>query len=66
LGLGSGGAEEGDADRARLRRASLVLERWRNELPTISGLKERGTYGRPHVCLNRSLSSRRTVPLDRN
>ena len=25
---------------------SLVLERWRDELPTISGLMERGTYGR--------------------
>jgi predicted AlkP superfamily phosphohydrolase/phosphomutase len=25
---------------------SLVLERWRGELPTISGLMERGTYGR--------------------
>ena len=25
---------------------SLVLERWRDELPTISGLMERGAYGR--------------------
>ena len=25
---------------------SLVLERWRDQLPTISGLMERGTYGR--------------------
>ena len=25
---------------------SLVLERWRDELPTISGLMERGSYGR--------------------
>jgi predicted AlkP superfamily phosphohydrolase/phosphomutase len=25
---------------------SLVLERWRDELPTISGLMDRGTYGR--------------------
>jgi len=25
---------------------SLVLERWRGELPTLSGLMERGTYGR--------------------
>jgi predicted AlkP superfamily phosphohydrolase/phosphomutase len=25
---------------------SLVLERWRDELPTLSGLMERGTYGR--------------------
>jgi predicted AlkP superfamily phosphohydrolase/phosphomutase len=25
---------------------SLVLERWRDELPTIAGLMERGTYGR--------------------
>ena len=25
---------------------SLVLERWRDDLPTIAGLMERGTYGR--------------------
>ncbi len=25
---------------------SLVLERWRDELPTLSGLMERGSYGR--------------------
>ena len=25
---------------------SLVLERWRDELPTISRLMERGSYGR--------------------
>ena len=25
---------------------SLVLERWRDQLPTISGLMERGSYGR--------------------
>jgi predicted AlkP superfamily phosphohydrolase/phosphomutase len=25
---------------------SLVLERWRDKLPTLSGLMERGSYGR--------------------
>ncbi len=25
---------------------SLVLERWRDQLPTLSGLMQRGTYGR--------------------
>ena len=35
------------ADRADRAEPSLVLERWRDELPTISGLMERGTYGLP-------------------
>ena len=28
---------------------SLVLERWRDQLPTISGLMERGTLRTAHV-----------------